>query len=193
MNNAQYYNNQNIRRKNVQSYPSYDYNYDFDYNFQQQQQPSQSRRQNTFANMNQQLGRQTLNGGFSNYYGGGYSPGGGYSSGGSGGVGGGYGDYGDYGSPAQAKQTYGSYSGGYDCPGIPIALLLVTLLGIGVLGFILFTKIQGAGRRKRDTAADSWSLLAPELENLDVLLLHGNTDFYILQYFKNWSALFEIS
>jgi len=36
-----------------------------------------------------------------------------------------------------------------DCPGIPIALLLITLLGIGILGFILFNKINAAGRRKR--------------------------------------------
>merc|ERR1719422_961027 len=79
----------------------------------------------------------------------------------------GNGDY-DYGgssySPAQSKSSYGSYSGGYnDCPGIPIALLLVTLLGIGVMGFILFTKIQGAGRRKRDTGFDSWTQLLPDL------------------------------
>ena len=72
----------------------------------------------------------------------------------------------------------GSYSGGYnDCPGIPIALLLVTLLGIGVMGFILFTKIQGAGRRKREARVEddaaSWTMLLPELETLDVILLHG--------------------
>merc|ERR1719232_1720126 len=92
----------------------------------------------------------------------------------------GYGDY-DYGgssySPAQSKSSYGSYSGGYnDCPGIPIALLLVTLLGIGVMGFILFTKIQGAGRKKRD-AVDSWSELLPEVETLDIILLHGLEEF----------------
>ena len=48
--------------------------------------------------------------------------------------------------------SYGASYGGYgkmDCPGIPIALLLITLLGIGILGFILFTKINAAGRRKR--------------------------------------------
>ena len=44
--------------------------------------------------------------------------------------------------------SYGGY-GKMDCPGIPIALLLITLLGIGILGFILFTKINAAGRRKR--------------------------------------------
>merc|ERR1719270_1229464 len=80
-------------------------------------------------------------------------------------------------SPAQSKSSYGSYSGGYnDCPGIPIALLLVTLLGIGVMGFILFTKIQGAGRKKRD-AVDSWSELLPEVETLDIILLHGLEEF----------------
>ena len=85
-----------------------------------------------------------------------------------------YSSYSGYsGSPAQSKSSYGSYSGGYnDCPGIPIALLLVTLLGIGVMGFILYTKIVGAGRRKRDIR-DSWTELLPELETLDIIILHG--------------------
>ena len=88
-----------------------------------------------------------------------------------------YTDYSGYsgysGSPAQSKSSYGSYSGGYnDCPGIPIALLLVTLLGVGVMGFILYTKIVGAGRRKRDIR-DSWTELLPELETLDLIILHG--------------------
>ena len=78
-------------------------------------------------------------------------------------------------SPAASKSSYGSYSGGYnDCPGIPIALLLVTLLGIGVMGFILFTKIQGAGRRKRDII-DSWVEMLPQLEDLDRIILHGRS------------------
>merc|ERR1719232_261199 len=88
----------------------------------------------------------------------------------------GYGDY-DYGgssySPAQSKSSYGSYSGGYnDCPGIPIALLLVTLLGIGVMGFILFTKIQAAGRRKR-SALDVFEEIFTELESLDRIIFYG--------------------
>ena len=85
-----------------------------------------------------------------------------------------YSGYSGYsGSPAQSKSSYGSYSGGYnDCPGIPIALLLVTLLGVGVMGFILYTKIVGAGRRKRDIR-DSWTELLPELETLDIIILHG--------------------
>ena len=88
-----------------------------------------------------------------------------------------YTDYSGYsgysGSPAQSNSSYGSYSGGYnDCPGIPIALLLVTLLGVGVMGFILYTKIVGAGRRKRDIR-DSWTELLPELETLDLIILHG--------------------
>ena len=46
--------------------------------------------------------------------------------------------------------NYASYSGGYkDCPGIPLALLLITLLGIAVLGVIFFLKVQAAGRRRR--------------------------------------------
>ena len=53
---------------------------------------------------------------------------------------------------------HASYSGGggygkmSKCPGIPLSLLLITLLGIAVLGAILFLKIQAAGRRKRRSA-----------------------------------------
>ena len=56
---------------------------------------------------------------------------------------GGYG----YGEP-----SYASYSGGYgkmECPGIPIALLLITLLGIAVLGAIFLQKVLAAGKRRR--------------------------------------------
>ena len=94
-------------------------------------------------------------------------------------------DYGYSGSPAQSKSSYGSYSGGYnDCPGIPIALLLVTLLGIGVMGFILFTKIQGAGRRKRDIR-DRWTEVLPELESLDLLILHGRGSLHFIFNYKH--------
>ena len=100
------------------------------------------------------------------------------------GAGAGYGDY-DYSSgyssaysPAQSKSTYGSYSGGYnDCPGIPIALLLVTLLGIGVMGFILFTKIQAAGRRKR-SALDVFEEIFTELESLDRIIFYGRMIYH---------------
>ena len=84
-------------------------------------------------------------------------------------------DYGyGTGQGAEAKSSYGSYAGGYgkECPGIPIALLLVSLLGVVVMGYILYTKIVAAGRRKRDIA-DSWSELWPEFENVDTIILHG--------------------
>ena len=46
---------------------------------------------------------------------------------------------------------YASYSGGYgkDCPGVPFALLLTTLLGVLVMGVIFYLKVQAAGRRRR--------------------------------------------
>ena len=53
---------------------------------------------------------------------------------------------------------HASYSGGggygkmNKCPGIPLALLLITLLGIAITGAILFLKIQAAGKRKRRSA-----------------------------------------
>ena len=53
---------------------------------------------------------------------------------------------------------HASYSGGggygkmNKCPGIPLALLLITLLGIAITGVILFLKIQAAGKRKRRSA-----------------------------------------
>ena len=59
--------------------------------------------------------------------------------------------------------NYASYSGGYkDCPGIPLALLLITLLGIAVLGVIFFLKVQAAGRRKRSSEEGiHWEDLLP--------------------------------
>ena len=100
---------------------------------------------------------------------GGHSGGGGYS-------GGGYGtsgyspspSYGGYGHSSGA--VYGSHSGygKMDCPGIPIALLLITLLGVAVMGFILYTKIVGAGRRKRSSGD-----LFPDLEEISHVLLLG--------------------
>ena len=67
----------------------------------------------------------------------------GYGHGG-GGYGGGYG----YGEPSYASYSGGGY-GKMDCPGIPIALLLITLLGIAVLGAIFLQKVLAAGRRRR--------------------------------------------
>ena len=95
-------------------------------------------------------------------------------------------DYGYSGSPAQSKSSYGSYSGGYnDCPGIPIALLLVTLLGVGVMGFILFTKIQAAGGRKKRDIRDRWTELLPELETLDLIILHGRGSLHFIFNYKH--------
>ena len=114
-------------------------------------------------------------GGYETGYG--HSGGGGYETG--------YGHslssgYGGYDHPISYSHdshgaSYGSY-GKMDCPGIPIALLLTTLLGIGVLGFILFTKIQGAGRKKRNAVQD-WSSLLP-LEDFTKILDFGMIFFY---------------
>ena len=97
-------------------------------------------------------------GGGYGHSGGGYGhPGGGYghssigyghSSGGYGHGGGGYGGGYGYGEPSYASYSGGGY-GKMDCPGIPIALLLITLLGIAVLGAIFLQKVLAAGRRRR--------------------------------------------
>ena len=83
--------------------------------------------------------------------------------------------------PSYHAASYGSY-GKMDCPGIPIALLLTTLLGIGILGFILFTKIQGAGRRRRSTEQTSlaagnttWTGLLADIEDLITILSFGRS------------------
>ena len=85
-------------------------------------------------------------GGFG-HSGGGY----GHSSGGYGHSGGDYG-HGGGGGYGYGEPSYASYSGGYgkmECPGIPIALLLITLLGIAVLGAIFLQKVLAAGKRRR--------------------------------------------
>ena len=151
---------QNANLRASQSFPSFDY-YDYDYASYPQMQNSQTRRMGQQQMFNPRLASR-LGGGQNNLYGGYSNTYGSYTVAGAGS----YGDYGDYSSysgqtPAQAKSTYGSYSGGYnDCPGIPIALLLVTLLGIAVMGFILFQKINGAGRRKREAPGEGESPLA---------------------------------
>ena len=84
-------------------------------------------------------------GGGYGHSGGGYGhSGGGYGHGGGSYGGGGYG----YGEPSYASYSGGGY-GKMDCPGIPIALLLITLLGIAVLGAIFLQKVLAAGRRRR--------------------------------------------
>ena len=96
-----------------------------------------------------------------------------------------YGDYGSYdygyGADKSSKDlgygygahSYGSYASGYgkQCPGISIALLLISLLGIALMGYILWSKIVAAGRRKRDVAeiADFWWLT----ENFLPILING--------------------
>ena len=93
-------------------------------------------------------------GGSAGHSGGGYGhSGGGYghSSGGYGHSGGGYG-HGGGGGYGYGEPSYASYSGGYgkmECPGIPIALLLITLLGIAVLGAIFLQKVLAAGKKRR--------------------------------------------
>ena len=91
-------------------------------------------------------------------------------------------DYGWYGADKSAKdlgygygaQSYGSYAGGYgkQCPGISIALLLISLLGIALMGYILWSKIVAAGRRKRDLAdmTDYWWVA----DNVLPILINGN-------------------
>ena len=102
----------------------------------------------------------------------GHSSGGyGHSSGGYGHSSGGYGHSSGYGGGGYGHSVgygggYSSSYGGYEeCPGVPIALLLTTLLGIGVMGFILFTKIQGAGRKKR-AITFNWNPLSDDWTNV---------------------------
>ena len=70
-----------------------------------------------------------------------------------------YGDgYGGYGADKSAKnlgygygaQSYGSYASGYgkQCPGISIALLLISLLGIVLMGYIHAVKDCGCWKKK---------------------------------------------
>ena len=90
----------------------------------------------------------------------------------------GYSGYGGYGVDKASKsgfgaQSYGSYAGyGKQCPGIPISLLLISLLGVALMGYILWSKIVAAGRRKRDVAGidDFWWFV----ENLGPILMNGN-------------------
>ena len=88
-------------------------------------------------------------------------------------------DYSEYGgydyNDKTAKNlgyTYGSYAGyGKQCPGISIALLLITLLGVALMGYILWSKIVAAGRKKRDVTDmdDYWWFV----DNFSSLLING--------------------
>ncbi len=73
-----------------------------------------------------------------------------------------------------ASNSYGSFSHGHghhkECDnGIPLALLLTTLLGVGVLFFTLFTKITMATgrRRKRSEMSDEWEQFHDGLATID--------------------------
>ena len=164
----------NTRQNGGSDYGNYDYDYSSQYqnmyqnqnrNFQNQnrrglyqQQPRQQYQQSQKLIGGQSSGVQGGYTGATSGYGGasGYNGASGY-----GGVSGnGYGSYGygSTGSQAQSKQAYGAYSGGYnDCPGIPLALLLITTLGILTMGVLFYLKVVAAGRRKRDTS-HSWTL-----------------------------------
>ena len=69
---------------------------------------------------------------------------------------------------------YGSYASGYGdkCPGISIALLLISLLGIALMGYIFYLKVVAAGRKKRATLGiDGFLWLA---ENIESIVFRGN-------------------
>ena len=118
----------------------------------------------------QQQQRQSVYPSSSGYASSGYgSPAGGYGNSGYGSSG-----YGSSGPRAQAK-NYGSYSAGYkDCPGIPFALLLITLLGVTVMGVLFYLKVQAAGRKKRSVFS-GWSL-----EDIEIAFLSGRCSLLLL-------------
>ena len=69
---------------------------------------------------------------------------------------------------------YGSYASGYGdkCPGISIALLLISLLGIFLMGYIFYLKVVAAGRKKRATTGIDgvrWFM-----ENIESIIFSGN-------------------
>jgi hypothetical protein len=101
-----------------------------------------------------------------------------------------YGDYSDYpsradtyrdqtdrsrgGSYGHESAKFGSYASGYGdkCPGISIALLLISLLGIALMGYIFYLKVVDAGRKKRATSGiDGFLWFA---ENIESILFRGN-------------------
>ena len=69
----------------------------------------------------------------------------------------------DYPLTKAASDQLGSYDGHHKCDnGISICLLLTTLAGIGVLYFILFTRITMAGRKKRRKRRSSGAVHEPD-------------------------------
>ena len=48
-----------------------------------------------------------------------------------------------------SSDIYGSFSGGYDCPGISIAILLIAAAALAIMFYVLFTKITMIGRRRK--------------------------------------------
>ena len=74
-----------------------------------------------------------------------------------------------------ASDQLGSFDGHHKCDnGVSICLLLTTLAGIGVLYFILFTRITMAGRRRKrrrrrgaDVPDDAWHQVSEGLRLFD--------------------------
>jgi len=67
---------------------------------------------------------------------------------------------------------YSSHGYGYkeeDCPGIPVSLLMLTLGGLGTLGYILYTKITMTERRRKKRNI--------EIDYMETLLYHGLEEF----------------
>ena len=121
-------------------------------------------------------------------YGAGYgSSGSGFATSGSpnyGSSGGGYPSAGDgYASPLTSYGRsnraggayYASYSGGHgkDCPGVPFALLITTLLGVAVMGVIFYLKVQAAAGRRRRRSLDDIDWVEMVVEDLPSLVAIG--------------------
>ena len=76
----------------------------------------------------------------------------------------------------QNVPKYGSYASGYGdkCPGISIALLLISLLGIFLMGYILYLKVVAAGTKKKrattgiDSVGVRWFL-----QNIESIIYSG--------------------
>ena len=166
--------------KQNQRQGGYDYgNYDYDYSLANnpQYQNMYQNQNNLYQNQNtRRLGYNTMNQQQQLLYqqqqqrqnpssSSGYGAFGGGSYGNSGYGSSGYGSSGPY---AQAK-NYGSYSAGYkDCPGIPFALLLITVLGVTVMGVLFYFKVQAAAGRKKRSTFSGWGL-----EDLEIAFHKG--------------------
>lgn len=76
-------------------------------------------------------------------------------------------------SDPNRRSDYGHH-GYYECDtGINIAALAATLAGIAALGFILYTKITMAGRRRRKRDHSDFFFDMEILPNFSELVLHG--------------------